>query len=153
MKLACVYDHHNAVAEWKKRGLDEWVTDVFEVPSIKIAPRCTSKIRDHVEGELQSEGWALDVRLTHDKQLSVTAMKEDMAFQLQTGNMSRAPYDLLKLQYLFQAEKIECAGLAIPTRGAAKKIGDNLANADRIWDELQLFDRVITVPILLIAFE
>ncbi|MDH5181200.1 MAG: restriction endonuclease [Gammaproteobacteria bacterium] len=153
MKFTCVYDHHHAVAEWEKRELHEWITDVFEEPSINIVPRCTSKIRGHVESELQSNGWALDVKLVHNKQLTVTAMKDDIAFQLQTGNMSRAPYDLLKLQYLFQTSKIECAGLAVPSREAAKKIGDNIANADRIWDELQLFDRVITVPILLIAFD
>ena len=153
MKFTYVYDHHHSVAEWKKRNLHDWIKGVFEAPSIKIERKCTSEIRSHVENEFHSAGWALDVKITHDKQNTVFAMKEDVAFQLQTGNMSRAPYDLLKLQYLFQAEKIECAGLAIPTRDAAKKIGDNIANADRIWDELQLFDRVITVPILLIAFD
>ena len=30
MKLACVYDHHHAVAEWEKRELHEWITDVYE---------------------------------------------------------------------------------------------------------------------------
>jgi len=80
-------------------------------------------------------------------------MKDDLAFQLQTGNMSRAPYDLLKLQYLFQSQKIEAAALALPTKEAAKIIGDNIANAERVIRELQLFDRVITVPILVVAFE
>ena len=80
-------------------------------------------------------------------------MKDDLAFQLQTGNMSRAPYDLLKLQYLFQSGKIEAAALALPTKEAAKEIGDNIANAERVIKELQLFDRVITVPILVVAFE
>jgi hypothetical protein len=80
-------------------------------------------------------------------------MQDDLAFQLQTGNMSRAPYDLLKLQYLFQSKKIQAAGIALPTREAAKIIGDNIANAERVIKELELFDRVITVPILVVAFE
>jgi hypothetical protein len=154
MKLAFTYDvHHNAGAEWERRDLKEWLTDVFEAPAITIAPRCTQNIHQHVQQEFMNEGWAIDVRLDQQHQLAVTAMKGDLAFQLQTGNMSRAPYDLLKLQYLFQAQRIEAAALALPTLAAAKIIGDNLANAERVCRELQLFDRVITVPIIVVAFD
>ena len=154
MKLAYTYDdHHSAGMEWERRELKEWLTDVFEAPAVKIAPRCTQNIRKHVEGEFMNEGWALDVRLDSDSGIKVFSVKDDLAFQLQTGNMSRAPYDLLKLQYLFQSEKIESAALALPTKEAAKIIGDNIANAERVIKELQLFDRVITVPIIVVAFE
>lgn len=153
MKLDYIYEgHHGAGAEWERRELKEWITDVFEAPAIKIEPRCTPAIRKHVETEFLNEGWALNVNLDNASGLSVFAMKDDLAFQLQTGNMSRAPYDLLKLQYLFQSEKIEAAALALPTKEAAKTIGDNIANADRVIKELELFDRVVTVPIFVIAF-
>ncbi len=154
MKLAYTYDdHHSAGAEWERRELKEWLTDVFEAPAVKIEPRCTPQIRKHVETEFLNEGWALNVNLDQAHGLSVFAMQDDVAFQLQTGNMSRAPYDLLKLQYLFQSERIEAAALALPTKEAAKVIGDNIANAERVIKELELFDRVITVPILVVAFE
>jgi hypothetical protein len=154
MKLAYTYDdHHSAGAEWERRELKEWLTDIFEAPAVKIEKRCTPEIRTHVENELLKEGWALNVSLDKEHGLSVFSMLDDLAFQLQTGNMSRAPYDLLKLQYLFQSERIEAAALALPTREAAKAIGDNIANAERVIKELQLFDRVITVPILVVAFE
>ncbi|MDF1732957.1 MAG: hypothetical protein P1U49_15735 [Minwuia sp.] len=154
MKLAYTYDHHHSAgAEWERRDLKEWLTDVFEAPAIKIEPRCTPAIREHVETEFLNEGWALNVDLDQGYRLKVFAQKHDLAFQLQTGNMSRAPYDLLKMQYLFQSQRIEAAALALPTKEAAKLIGDNIANAERVINELQLFDRVITVPILVIAFE
>ncbi len=154
MKLAYTYDdHHSAGGEWERRDLKEWLTDVFEAPAVPIAPRCTPLIRDHVEAELLNEGWALNVKLDQNYGIKVFAEKNDLAFQLQTGNMSRAPYDLLKLQYLFQSQRIEAAALALPTKEAAKAIGDNIANAERVINELQLFDRVITVPILVVAFE
>ena len=153
MKLAYTYDHHNSLVEWKRRDLDEWLTDIFEAPSIKIKPKCTEAIRSHVFSELRKEGWALDVLLDQGSKIDVSAMSGDLAFQLQTGNMSRAPYDLLKLQFLFQSERIEAASLAVPTKECAKKIGSNLANAERISNELEIFSRVITVPILLVAFE
>ena len=151
MKLAYIYgDHHSAGAEWS--NLQNWISGVFEAPSIKIKPRCTTVIREHVENAFLNEGWALKVDLKPGYRLKVFAMHDRLAFQLQTGNMSRAPYDLLKFQYLFQNDRIEAAALAVPTREAANIIGDNIANADRIIKELVLFDRVISVPILVIAF-
>ncbi len=153
MKLSYVYDHHNAVAEWQRRELDEWLTDIFEVPQIQLRRKCTPDIRRHVAGEFEKEGWALDVKLDQELGLTVFAMRDDLAFQLQTGNMSRAPYDLLKLQYLYTSQRIQCAALAVPTRDGANAIGDNIANADRLSNELKLFSRVISVPIMLIAFE
>ena len=154
MKLAFTYDdHHNAGSEWEKREIKEWLTDVFEAPAIKIAKGCTAAIREHVEGEFLNEGWALDVRLDSDSMIKVFSLKDDMAFQLQTGNMSRAPYDLLKLEYLYKSGRIEAAALALPTQEAAKKMGDNIAYAERVIRELKLFDRVITLPLLVVAFE
>lgn len=154
MKLAFTYDdHHQAGEEWAKRDLKEWLTDVFEAPAVKIQPKCTTAIREHVETEFLSEGWAMNVRIDQDLMLKVFAMKDDLAFQLQTGNMSRAPYDLLKMQYLYQSKKIEAAAIAVPTLEAARAMGDNIANAERVHRELKLFNRVITVPILLVAFE
>ena len=153
MKLSYTYDHHNAVAEWQRRELYEWLTDIFEVPQVQLRRKCTPEIRRHVAGEFEKEGWALDVKLDQELGLTVFAMCDDLAFQLQTGNMSRAPYDLLKLQYLYTSHRIQCAALAVPTRDGANAIGDNIANADRLSNELKLFSRVISIPILLIAFE
>lgn len=154
MNLAYTHSHRNGQAEWEKRDLFEWITDMFIMPAIKIEPGCTGAIRQHIEHEFQSEGWGQDVKIDQNLNLTVSAMKDDLAFQLQTGNISRAPYDLLKLQHLFESgRRIEAAALALPTRDAAAKIGSNIANADRVIKEMTAFDRVITVPILLIAFD
>lgn len=153
MKLEFVHDHHHAAAEWSDRNLYEWITDVFEAPSIKIKKGCTIDIRSHISAEFAADGWALGVKIDQDLGNTVTAIKDDMAFQIQTGNMSRAPYDLLKFQYLFQSKKISIAAFALPTKLAASKIGSNIAYFERVCKELAVFDRVITVPILMIAFE
>ncbi|TBR36468.1 MULTISPECIES: BglII/BstYI family type II restriction endonuclease [Dyella] len=153
MKLNHIYSHNNGDTEWRKRGLYDWVTGLFDLPAIRVASRCTSDIRQHVSKEFQAQTWAIDVKIDQELNLTTFAMKDDLAFQLQTGNISRAPYDLLKLQYLHQSKKIRAAALAVPTKAAAAKIGSNIANAERISKELAVFDRVITVPILLIAFD
>ena len=154
MRVCFHHDHNNGVAEWEKRDLFEWILERFEVPAIKMAPGCTPAIRQHINDELQAEGWGQDVKIDQSLNLTISAMKDDLAFQLQTGNISRAPYDLLKLQHLWASERrIEAAALALPTRDAAAKIGSNIANAERVIKEMTAFSRVITVPILLIAFE
>lgn len=153
MKLAWAYSHHNADAEWAERELRDWLTDVFEAPTIRLRPGVTHEIRQHVRIEFEKEGWALNVKIDPDYELSVFALRDDLGVHLQTGNMSRAPYDLLKLQYLYTAKKIEAAALALPTKAGALALGSNIAHADRVSSELSLFNRIITVPILLIAFE
>lgn len=153
MKLAFTHEHRNGGAEWVKRELFDWITDIFEAPALRLGPGCTPAVRQHIAAEFRAEGWGQDVKIDQALNLTISAMKDDLAFQLQTGNISRAPYDLLKLQHLFQSERIEAAALALPTRDAAAKIGSNVANAERVCKEMTAFDRVITVPILLIAFE
>lgn len=153
MHFVEAYSHHNGRDQWRERELDEWLTDVFERPDIVVGPGSTTGIREHVKKELAAEGWAYDVKIDQNVDLTVFGMKDDMAFHLQTGNISRAAYDLLKLQHLFAARRIEAAALALPTKNAANKIGSNVASFERIMSELSLFDRTITVPIFLIAFE
>ena len=154
MKIGFTYDeHYLAGVEWESRKSKNWLLDVFEVSSVRIQKGCTADIRTHVENEFVNNGWALNVELAHNHGLKVFAQKHDLAFQLQTGNMSRAPYDLLKLQFLFQSNRISAAAIGLPTKDAAKKMGENLANAERVVRELELFSCVITVPILVVAFE
>jgi len=153
MRFAGAYSLHNGDAEWEKRELTEWLTDLFEVPNISIGPGCTGKVRQHLQDELTKGGWTHSVRIAQNYDLTVTGRYRDLAFQVQTGNISRAMYDLLKLQYLYLQEKIEAAALAVPTKTASSLIASNVANVDRVWSEVQLFDRVITFPLLIIGFE
>lgn len=103
--------------------------------------------------ELTNAGWSYGVRIDPNFDLTVTGIYRDLAFQVQTGDISRAMYDLLKLQYLYLQGKIEAAALAVPTKSAASAIASNVSNADRVWGEVQMFDRIITFPLLIVAFE
>ena len=148
------YSHRNGKVEWEKRDLDEWITDVFNAPSITVEPHATNAIRDHVRSELTTAGWSDEVPIAPNfTGVTIFSQKEELAIQIQTGNVSRVFYDLLKLQYLFNRSKIEAAALAVPTKSGAQRLGSNIANYERLCAELQLYDRVITVPILVIAFE
>lgn len=153
MQFAEAYSHHNGRYQWAQRELDAWLMDVFQKPGLTVGPGSTTAIRDHVKTELAAEGWPFDVKIDQSYDLTVFGVKDDLSFHLQTGNASRAPYDLLKLQHLWSVRRIEAAALALPTKQAAASIGSNIASFERIMNELRLFDRTITVPIFLIGFE
>lgn len=148
------YSHRNGNVEWEKRELDEWLTDAFNAPAIKLEAHATAAIRGHIRSELTKEGWSEELYIARELAgATIFSQKGDLAIQLQTGNISRVFYDLLKLQYLFNRNKIEAAALAVPTRSGASLLGSNIANFERLCSELELYDRIITVPILVIAFE
>lgn len=153
MKFAGAYSLHHGDAEWERRELTEWLTDLFEAPNIPMGAGCTGKVREHLEHELTRAGWAHSVRIDPNYDLTVTGRYRDLAFQVQTGNISRAMYDLLKFQYLYEQGKIEAAALAVPTKSASTRIASNVANVERVWNEVQLFDRIITFPLLIVGFE
>ena len=153
MKLHGTYSHHNGVEFWQNRELYEWVTDIFEAPKIKVGTGSSPVIRDHVRCELEANGWAINVQIDAAVELKVFARRNDLAFQLQTGNISRYAYDLLKLQHLYNKREIETAVLAVPSKTAAHLMGSNIVHVERVWSELNIFDRLITLPMMLIAFE
>ena len=153
MKFVNSYSIHHGVDEWKRRNLFDWATDLFAVPNLEVKYGCTSAIRSHLKDELTNAGWAYSVRIAPEYDLTVTGIYRDAAFQIQTGNIARAIYDLMKLQYLYHEKKIQTAAIAVPTKAAAALIGSNVAHDDRLWGELQLFDRIITVPLMVISFE
>jgi len=153
MKFVSSYSSHNGVVEWQRRELFDWATDLFMMPGIDVKYGCTSRIRTHLRDELTKAGWSYNVRIDPQFDLTVTGIFRDVAFQIQTGNIARAIYDLVKLQHLYSRQKIQTAAIAVPTKAAAALIGSNVAHDERLWGELQLFDRTITVPLMLISFE
>lgn len=152
MKCYSTYSHHHGIDVFKCRNLYRWAKSIFTTPKITVQPGSTKAIRNHTKSELTANGWGLSTSIDAELDLKILARKEDMAFQLQTGNISRYAYDLLKIQHLFLTREVECAILAVPTKEAANKLGSNIAHADRICPELNVFDRIVTVPIMVIAF-
>lgn len=153
MKFAQAYSLHNGQAEWDRRELSDWLKGLFDAPGITIGAGCTPGIRAHIAAELADSGWSSEVRIDPKFALTVTGRHRDLAFQIQTGNISRAIYDLMKLEYLFQQRKISAAALAVPTKEAGLLIASNVANLERVWNEVQLFDRIITLPLLVVGFD
>src|SRR5262245_34880938 len=96
---------HGGEAEWQRRELYEWLAGLFDAPEIEIEPGCTGRIRAHLRDKLTNVGWSYSVRVDPNFDLTVTGRFRDLAFQIQTGNISRAMYDLLKMEYLYEQKK------------------------------------------------
>jgi hypothetical protein len=153
MRFATAFSHWNGQPLWQERKLEDWLIACVDSRETIIAPKSGPAIRAHVERQLVSAGWALDVKIEPSFQLTVTGRLQDLAFQIQTGNASRAAYDLLKLQYLFSANEIAGAALVLPMGSASTIIGQNIASYERVTNELSLFKDTIRVPIMVIGFE
>jgi len=119
----------------------------------KLCSRCAPQLRADILDALRHRGWSDKVRISSNFALTLTAMNGRIALCLQTGNMARFYADLLKLQAQFLDEKINAAIYIVPMKDAAKRMGQNMANFERMISELKnLFDRVITVPIIILGF-
>ena len=155
MRAVATHSHHHGMELARAHNLLEWSKSLFECPKILWRKGASAAVRTHVREILREDGWAQDLCITPASDLTLMGMKERVAFQLQTGNISRVAYDLLKLQLLYANRRAELAIYALPSAKGARLCGpsSNLAQAERIVSELKIFDRIVTIPILLVAFE
>lgn len=126
------------------------------IESCRITPArsVASRIRSHIERSLTSGGWSGEVQVEPPSQITISSIKNRVGLCVQTGgNMSRMYADVLKLQKLYLDNLISVGAILLPTAAAARALGDNVANADRLKAELPIFRKVIHLPIALIAFE
>jgi hypothetical protein len=142
--------YYHFVPDKKDKNIEQ-VLEVIELTDEKLCAESSKKLRMKVLEDLRSKGWSSKVNLSVSSKISVTAMKSNIALCFQTGNMGRFYADLLKLQYLYINKKIVQAFYIIPTKHVAKKMGSNLANFERLVDELKLFEKIITVPIFIVG--
>jgi hypothetical protein len=121
--------------------------------TVSIERGRSSEVKGKVLDLLRQRGWSGEVSLSPHSKISVTSQKGDVGLCFQTGNMGRMYADLLKLQTLYTGGSIRTAVLVVPTYLAAKALGDNLANYERLTKEMEIYERVITVPLAIIGME
>ncbi|KKE78273.1 hypothetical protein WH51_13375 [Bacilli bacterium VT-13-104] len=130
-----------------------YLEEKFNRLTFTFRPRCSRELRTEVIDILRLNGWSNEVKISTESDITITSIKNDIGLCLQTGNISRVYADLLKLQTLFLDGKIYSAIYITPTKEAALKMGDNIANLERITQELHIFNYVITIPIIIIGIE
>lgn len=153
MRAGQIESFHGGFETWNKFSSVNWINSLLENQSVQVKQGSSEVIRESIRKELLIDGWVLDAPLSSDFGLTITGLKKPLGFQIQTGNISRAAYDYLKFQYLYEKRDIECACLVVPSTTAASEIGGNLAHFGRLREEMKLFDRIISVPLILVSFD
>ncbi|MGE4396259.1 MAG: BglII/BstYI family type II restriction endonuclease [Sulfurimonas sp.] len=153
MKQGQIYYHYSNEAFFQHHFNVNWLIKLMNNPEIQIIPRITNEIRNYFREKFILDGWSNEMNLSANTDLTISAKKDKIALQVQTGNVSRTAYDLLKLQYLYLEGDITAGILIVPSKQAAKKMGSNLAHYERLQKELQLFKKIITIPIILVSFD
>lgn len=129
------------------------ITDAISNAKTTPAKRSSPKIKDEILDFLQQGGWSAEVELDPVSRITITSCKKRVGLVFQTGNMARMYADLLKLQTLYLRETIIAGVFIVPAYEAAQLLGDNITNFDRLTKELPIFERAITVPILIYGFQ
>lgn len=110
--------------------------------------------KDDLSDQLKMQGWSDKVRLSVKSSISITSILKDVGLCTQTGNMARMYADLMKLQAMYMDGKIKAAIFVIPTKECANSFGGNVANYNRLLNELiNIFSKVITVPMVVVGFD
>lgn len=147
-----LHNHCDGVAAIPKRQraeVEEAISSCQVIPNRGASPKISSFLIDY----LTQNGWSNEVTVGRGSKISITSMKNHIGLCLQTGNMSRMYADLLKLQKMYLDTAIKAGIMIVPTAPAAKALGSNITNFDRLTRELDLFSRVIYLPLMILAFE
>lgn len=101
---------------------------------------------------IHRKGWSDEYYLDRTSKITITSIKEKTGLCIQTGNMARMYADLLKLQALHSRGTITGGVLILATAACGRSFGGNVASYERVIRELAIFDKVITMPLLIIGF-
>jgi hypothetical protein len=115
----------------------------------------SAAIKTGIQNSLELAGWASGVRLEIDRGPEINSFHfSGIALQVQLGNIARAFYDLMKLESVWRLGRIGCGVLIVPSKAAARAMGDNLANFERVTEEHEsLFSQFVCLPLVVFAFE
>jgi hypothetical protein len=154
MQTAQTHSHRRAEEELSDKGLLQEVLHLPDASLIGVAPGSSPEIKTHFDSRMAELGWAHEPRVHPDFNPTINGMKQRVGLTVQTGNITRAFYDLLKFQAMYLHERIDVAALIVPTAAAASTLGSNIANFARVTEELdELFFHIVTVPVLIVSFE
>ncbi|MGJ4745450.1 BglII/BstYI family type II restriction endonuclease [Leptospira sp. SA-E8] len=155
MQAIIKHSHAGGLEIAREKELYDWTIEAFNCSTIVWQKGAGKLVRNHIQKRLLHDGWSNEFNISNSYDLKIMGQKNGVIMQLQTGNISRVPYDFLKFQYLFTERRVEMAIYCLPTAKGAYACGpsSNIAQIERISSELKLFHRIITIPIFLVGFE
>ncbi len=152
MKIT-IYDYNNGKAAIPV-DIANSVLSVIDALDYSLGKYEIKHFKDDLSDQIKLYGWSGKVSISAKSNISITSMRKNIGLCTQTGNMARMYADLMKLQALYLDDKIQAAIFVLPVKECANAFGGNVANYERFLNELiNIFSKVITVPMLIIGFD
>ena len=126
-------------------------TLIYEISQLFISPFKCSELKKDIKKIMKRNGWSNPVRVIKYANITITSMKGNTGLCIQFGNVARFYADILKLQKMFNDQIISNAIYIILIKKTAKKCGSNIANYERLTQELKYFKDIINVPVLVLG--
>lgn len=146
MNIACASEHNG----FRNSSLVSELDHSLAISDMSFRSNDPRSIRLRIESQLRSSGWASGLQVPGGN-LKISYFRNRTGMSVQLGNVSRTYADLLKLHTIYANGMIDEAVIAVPTLDAAKALGSNHANYERLCREIGLFKQTITVPILVLG--
>jgi len=155
VRVVDIYGSTGGIEVLRELGQYDLVRAAIGSTLVQPVRGSSAAIKSSIQGALEGAGWASGVRLEIDRGPEINSFHHSgIALQVQLGNIARAFYDLMKLEAVWRLGRIGCGVLIVPTKIAARSMGDNLANFERVTEEHEaLFSRFVCLPLVVFAFE
>lgn len=127
-----------------------WDLEKLEYNSIKKGTRV---LRKAILQILEKHGWSDKVKLVPESNITITSMFDSTGLCIQFGNMARFYADLMKMELMHKNKKIDSAIYILAKNDFAKTMGSNVVNFERVTNELEIFYKIINVPIMVIGIQ
>lgn len=112
------------------------------------------EIKEDFKNLIDSKGYIIDYNIHGDFRLDIDGIKKGIAIQAQFGNAARFYADLMKLEYLYQSNQVTEGIYVCFTRDFVyNHFSSNIITIERVVPELELFQKLITIPLGLISLD
>ena len=145
-----IFDHSDGLKRVPFNVLSKLTDGLVDAECI-LAQASLTELRQRVEDILAQAGFSGQVAIDNTSGISITGMRETVGVCFQTGNVARMYADLLKLQVLFVRGTISSAVFLVLLKRTGTVFGSNLASWERLTKELNIFEDVITVPMIVVG--
>ncbi len=150
--ITTTYSHCNGEAAVPVEYVSELRT-IVEGYKKKLGLYKITDFKQYLMPAIRRRGWSDEYYLDRTSKITITSIKDKTGLCIQTGNMARMYADLLKLQALYSRGTINGGILILALSSCGRVFGGNVASYERVIRELGIFDKVITMPLLIIGFD
>lgn len=153
MQFCEEYSHNFGKQVIEDKGIYCEIIQSLCVLSVGASRGSTTPYKKETENNFSKNGWVINPFVNKEYGIRINAMKNKVGLTVQTGNITRAFYDLIKFESMYINDRIDSCVLVIPTDEASKALGSNIANYSRVTNEIVLYKHIIHIPCLIIAID